>query len=127
MTVDRTPESRDFTREELIEKFEELRPEIAKLMRQFGAHEPDWEPLERVLCGDFMFMGYCQGVRMYKHRFTRQYLHLDEEGRAYRWDGVRNRYDQIPVEEAIADAFANAEELMGWLRDRNSEALGGGR
>jgi hypothetical protein len=86
-------------------------------MLQFGAHEPDWAPLEKVLLGDFMFMGYCQGVRMYKHHFTRRYLHLDSQGRAYRWISEDERYEQIPVEEGIAHTFQDAEELMCWLRE----------
>ena len=72
-------------------------------MRQFGAHEPDWEPLEKALppekCEGFMFMGYCDGKRMYKHYITRKYLHLDEEGKAYRWDGY-SRYFPQPLDDS---------------------------
>ena len=65
---------------------------------------PDWEPLEHFLLGDFMFMGYCQGRRMYKHYFTRRYLHLDTKGRPYWWVEDR-RYEPLGAEDAIAWAF----------------------
>ncbi len=68
-------------------------------MRQFGAHEPDWEPLKLVF-GGFMFMGYCDGIRMYKHHDTRNYLNLDEHGAAYRWPSSDEAmYDDIHHEE----------------------------
>lgn len=102
-------------RDELIGSLEALRPEFAKLLRQFGAHEPDWEPLESVLVHGFMFMGYCEGRRMYKHRLTRNYLHLDADGRAYRWE--QDHYQAIPVEEAIADAFEGLEDMAGSTDD----------
>ena len=101
----------NMSRGELIRRLEELRPEFVKMMRQFGAHEPNWEPLESVLMGDFMFMGYCDGKLMYKHALTRRYLHLDEAGRAYRWVGERRGYESIPLEGAIAHAFEDAEVL----------------
>ena len=63
--------------------------------------EHDWEPLERfadlatragqpVAADDFMWMGaagFVDGrtVHSYKHVDTRQYLHLDESGHAYRF------------------------------------------
>lgn len=111
----------DLSRDELIEKLEAMQPEFEKIMRQFGAHEPDWDPLKLVF-GSFMFMGYCDGIRMYQHRFTRRYLHLDEHGAAYRWLGGRERYEQIPLERAIAFAFEDAEALMGWLRPSEDSA-----
>jgi hypothetical protein len=106
-------------REELIARIEALRPEFEKVFLQFGAHEPDWEPLEQTLLGDFMFMGYTDGIRLYKHSFTRRYLNLDEKGRAYRYLGENRGYEQIPLEEGIAHAFEDAEELVGWVRDRS--------
>jgi hypothetical protein len=55
--------------------------------------EPDWEPLERAvaddLWGEFMWMYRVRaeghGIKAYKHRETRRYLHLDHGGRAWRW------------------------------------------
>ncbi len=105
----------EMSRDELIEKLEALQPEFEKIMRQFGAHEPDWEPL-KIVFGPLMFMGYSDGIRMYKHKYTRRYLNLDAEGAAYRWLGEKKGYVRIPLEEGIADAFADAEALMGWLR-----------
>lgn len=99
-------------RDELIRRLEELRPEFAKIMRQFGAHEPDWEPLERFLCGDFMFMGYSQGIRMYKHSLTRHYLHLDTEGNAYEYLESKDQYRKIAPERAIARAFEDLDSCL---------------
>ena len=101
----------NISRGELIRRLEELRPEFSKIMRQLGAHDPNWEPLEGVLMGDFMFMGYYDGKLMYKHAWTRRYLHLDEARRAYRWLGESRGYESIPLEEAIAHAFEDAEAL----------------
>lgn len=96
-------------REELLRQIQELQPEIAKLMRSYGAHEPDWGPLENVLpyeeCGGFMFMGYVGEVRMYKHGLTRRYLNLDPEGNAYGYIATTNNYIKIPLELAIDEVF----------------------
>jgi hypothetical protein len=64
--------------------------------------EPVWAPLlglARVYVDEFMWMGEIEldnGVRLqlYKHYWTRRYLHLDAEGNAwfYREDG---RYEQL--------------------------------
>lgn len=110
----------EMSRDEMIEKLEALKPEFAKLMRQFGAHEPDWEPLKLVF-GGFMFMGYCDGIRMYKHHDTRNYLNLDEHGAAYRWLGEKIGYVQVPIEDAIADAFEGGEMCMGAYRRSRAE------
>jgi hypothetical protein len=101
-------------RETLVAKLEELRPEFAKLMRQFGAHEPDFGPLMRLLMDDFMFMGYSSGVRMYKHKLTRRYLNIDEQGRTYRWDDPRNAYIPQTVASALAHTFAELEKFWGY-------------
>lgn len=107
-------------REELIRKLEALRPEMAKIMLQFGAHEPNWMPLERLLMWDFMFMGYDEGKRMYKHQFTRRYLHIDAAGRTYRWTEQRG-FERIPAEEAIAHVFEDLEALIGHYRQDSEE------
>ena len=112
----------EMNRDELIERLEELQPEFEKVMRQFGAHEPDWEPLKLVF-GPFMFMGYSDGIRMYKHQYTRRYLQLDEHGAAYQWLGKKKGYKQIPLERAIMFAFEDAEELMRWLRPSEQEQV----
>jgi hypothetical protein len=54
-------------------------------------HDPVWEPLltlVRVYVDEFMWMFEAQledGTRLhaYKHRETRRYLHLSEDGRAF--------------------------------------------
>lgn len=74
--------------------------------------EPNWEPLERhvpeEIWGNFMWMYRIrpegQGIEAYKHRDTRRYLHLDHNGRAWRWhpDGTWTR---ISVTQALAETF----------------------
>lgn len=78
----------------------------------------DWVPLERfaevatsaghpVAADDFMWMGAAmfedgRVVHSYKHIDTRRYLHLDEQGHAYRYramaDGGRYQLLAAPVE-----------------------------
>lgn len=122
------PEEMD--RGELISRIEELRPEIEKVFLQFGAHEPDWEPL-KIVFGPFMFMGCSDGIRMYKHKYTRRYLNLDEQGRAYRYLGLKDRYERIPIESGIAHAFEDAEQCFYWpdhdeSADEGSDPIWGG-
>lgn len=112
----------EMDREELVRRTEALRPDIEEIFLQFGAHEPDWKPLEDTLLGDFMFMGYSDGIRMYKHQLTRRYLNLDADGRAYRYLGERRGYEQIPLEDGIAHAFEDAESLVSWLRPGSGSA-----
>jgi hypothetical protein len=107
---------RKMNRDELIKAWEELAPEIEKLGRQFGIHEPDWAPL-KIVFGPFMFMGYFGGIRMYKHKYTRRYLNLDEQGRAYRYLAHEERYERIPLEDGIALAFDEAETCFYFDRD----------
>lgn len=75
-----------------------------------------WEPLEnflagRSLLGDFMFM-HCSAVcgetiYSYKHRNTRRYLNLDNQGNCYTHGGVsENKYRQITPQEALAHVFS---------------------
>ncbi|MGH2786435.1 MAG: hypothetical protein ACRDJV_00820 [Actinomycetota bacterium] len=92
-------------------KLEELRPEIAKLMLQFGAHEPDFGPLASLLLDDFMFMGYRNGLRLYKHKLTRRYLNIDEKGRTYRWVDRQNKYVRVRVPDALTHVFEDIEDL----------------
>lgn len=70
-------------------------------------HEtPDWAPLLRLAAGhidDFMWMLEVEcddGTRLhaYKHQWTRRYLHLDSDGRAFIY-GRDSRYREVgPVE-----------------------------
>lgn len=102
-------------REELIRRLEDLGPEMAKLLMQQGAHDPDWKPLEKVLpfkqCAGFMFMGYAGRVRMYKHGFTRRYLNVDPEGNTYAYISEANDYVKIPKSWAIKEVFAGLAEM----------------
>jgi hypothetical protein len=74
-----------------------------------GPDEAWWEPLEAVLpfekCHGFMYMYNDGKIHHYKHFETRNYLHLDEKGTAYRFLGERLGYERIPLEKAIALAF----------------------
>ncbi len=105
-------------REELIRKLDGVSKDFQKVLRSQGAHEPDWEPLERVLpiawCGGFMFMGYFDHIRLYKHGLTRRYLNVDPQGNTYRFDG-RNSYQRITLDEALDSVFDGLEE-MGYER-----------
>jgi len=64
--------------------------------------EPEWEPLLNFApdhVGDFMWMyavGFTDGTRLqaYKHYWTRNYLHLDDEGRAFIFVG-KERYEEV--------------------------------
>ena len=63
---------------------------------------PEWEPLLNLvpdLVGDFMWMGTVQLVdgtrlQMYKHYWTRSYLHLSDDGRAFVFV-PKTRYEEV--------------------------------
>lgn len=107
-------------REELIEKIEELRPEIERMMLEAGADEPDWGPLEMALpmewCDGFMYMGCYDGIHEYKHGLTRRTLALDVEGRGFLLDAEVGRRYEIPLDAAIDRVFEHIEE-MGYTRE----------
>jgi hypothetical protein len=55
-----------------------------------------------------MFMGRVNGVYLYKHRVTRRYLNLSEDGRALlRVDG--EQFEEIGFAEALALVEGPAE------------------
>jgi hypothetical protein len=64
--------------------------------------EPEWEPLLNFApdhVGDFMWMFavvLTDGTRLqaYKHYWTRDYLHLDNEGRTFIYAG-NERYEEV--------------------------------
>jgi hypothetical protein len=64
--------------------------------------DPEWEPLLNFAAdhvGDFMWMFAVEltdGTRLqaYKHYWTRDYLHLDNEGRAFIYAG-KERYEEV--------------------------------
>jgi hypothetical protein len=104
---------------ELVSKLQGLNEEWTKILRQHGAHEPDWGPLEKVLpmkwCGGFMFMGYVGKIRLYKHGLTRHYLNADPDGNTYLYDSEFDEYFRVPRKRAIKTVFAGLEE-MGYKR-----------
>lgn len=70
--------------------------------RTLSAGEPEWEPLLNFAAdhvGDFMWMFtvvLTDGTRLqaYKHYWTRDYLHLDNEGRTFIYAG-KDRYEEV--------------------------------
>lgn len=65
-----------------------------------------WKPLEDLLgprrCVGFMFMGrLSNGLNQYKHGISRQYLYLDDHGRAFVRD-ENSAFHEIGTIEAIA-------------------------
>lgn len=70
--------------------------------RALRVNEPEWEPLLNFASdhvGDFMWMyavKLTDGTRLqaYKHCWTRDYLHLDDEGRAFIYAG-KDRYEEV--------------------------------
>lgn len=66
--------------------------------------DPNWAPLEAVLPAceleNFMYMGCAGQIELYKHRLTRRYLNISQDGRRfYRYcDG---RYVEISRFDAL--------------------------
>jgi len=89
--------------------------------------EPDWGPLENVLssdelCAHFMWMGDIELedgtiVNEYKHRWTRQYLHLADDGRAFIYVGDE-RYQEADLTLAIGAVFLGWEGCEPTLEER---------
>jgi hypothetical protein len=70
-------------------------------------NEPNWAPLEMVLsrgeCGDYMYMGRVGEIELYKHRLTRRYLNINQDGRRfYRYCG--ETYVEILRSDALDHA-----------------------
>lgn len=83
--------------------------------------DPEWQPLldavgERLTCG-FMWMAAIElpvgTLHAYKHRETRCYLHLTEDGRAFEWTGCE-RYVETRLDWAIERALCSWWLLDGW-------------
>lgn len=70
--------------------------------RSLRVNEPEWEPLLNFApdhVGDFMWMYAIEltdrtRLQAYKHYWTRDYLHLDDEGRAFIYAG-KERYEEV--------------------------------
>jgi hypothetical protein len=63
-----------------------------------GSDEPDWQPLIDLLLEDFMWMFEVEltdGTRLhaYKHWWTRRYIHLAPDGRAFVYQGSESGED----------------------------------
>jgi hypothetical protein len=75
--------------------------------------EPEWEPLERLigmrLSDWFMWMGEVELedgtlVQMYKHQWTRRYIHLSEDHRAF-WYRSPDGYEEAPLNDVVGCSF----------------------
>jgi hypothetical protein len=96
-----------------------------------ATEEPDWGPLERLLpmglCGPFMWMGEVEledgrRLRIYKHSFSRRYLHLDEESGPYRYVEP-DRYVRLRHYDAVELVFTPTW-LLYEARDGDDDLLG---
>jgi hypothetical protein len=100
--------------EEFTRKLEDAAGEMSRIIKEAGADRPDWGPLEKVLprrqCAGFMFMGLSDGIRLYKHGFTRHYLNVDPEGNTYWYDDRLDSYFRVAKELAIYYVFEGLEE-----------------
>lgn len=79
--------------------------------------KPNWKPLEGRVgpkrCVGFMYMGYANGVNLYKHGMARMYLNLDDRGECYVLNG--NRYERAEFEVElgrIEQALAVIDETL---------------
>src|SRR5215467_7850542 len=82
--------------------------------------EPVWDPLLELigerLTGYFMWMGAIQladgrRVHAYKHRTTRRYIHLGEDGSAFEYT-QRSTYRPLEHWDAVSEAFEGWEDLL---------------
>ena len=91
-----------------------------------ASQEPDWDPLHDAVpiehCNGFMWMYRVvwmdEVVEVYKHGITRQSIHLDHSGRAYlyRYRLGRDRFEELPVDDAVDGVFRDIEK-MGYSRE----------
>lgn len=79
---------------------------------------PNWQPLEALigpaLLGQFMHMGTERqsdgtAIELYKHGMTRRYLNVSADLRT--WVYLAGQYVLRPLGGALAEAFAQCEEL----------------
>ena len=88
--------------------------------RSIRVERPEWQPLIDLigleLVDWFMWMFALElsdgsRVHAYKHRATRRYFHLAEDGRAFAYT-PRDRYREIELAEAVGEAFCGWEDVM---------------
>jgi hypothetical protein len=67
--------------------------------------EPNWFPLEMVLsdseCWEYMYMGRVGEIELYKHRFTRRYLNISQNGCKF-YRNVDGTYVEISRSDALS-------------------------
>jgi hypothetical protein len=82
---------------------------------------PNWQPLLDLLgeelTGDFMWMFEVELdngtlLQAYKHWYTRGYIHLAADGRAFVYES-RRRYRRAPVADVLAAVFVAEPGLNG--------------
>ena len=88
----------------------------------FSYDAPVWEPLLRAvgerLTGTFMCMYWVRlddgtVLHAYKHIFTRRYIYLSDDGRAFSWTACE-RYALTRLDWAIEEALCYWWLLAGW-------------
>lgn len=85
-------------------------------------HQPDWEPLKRILAqvfgtaasdasSAFWFVGFVKGpelvgeLRLYEHSVTHRQLVLDRKGGAWQWDEITGAYSRVEDETALIEVL----------------------
>ncbi len=95
--------------------------------------EPNWEPLLEFApdhIGDFMWMFEAEledGARLqaYKHRWTRRYLHLTDELRAYVYGEEDNIYFEVYADELLTLVLPkDGVGIPGYTAEGNGEGDG---
>ena len=95
--------------------------------------QPNWKPLEEKIgkrrCAGFMFMGRVNGINLFKHGITRQWLCLDDNGNCHIRQGNGFKQADFEIELAkIETALGEAGETFETVYDetyigRKYEAL----
>lgn len=98
----------------------------ARVMRY---DDPVWQPLLELTSDhidDFMWMGALQldggpEIQAYKHRWTRRYIHLAPDGRAYAYEytgsfgsGGPSWYREVDPDEQLDRVLPTHRELAEW-------------
>jgi hypothetical protein len=69
--------------------------------------ESNWTPLVNLVgereASNYMLMGDCEGLMLYKHCDSRRYLNIDSTtGQTFKFDPATRGYLPIPKDEALA-------------------------
>jgi hypothetical protein len=88
----------------------------AKAMTSVKSPASNWTPLVKLvgehLATSFMFMGEAEGIFLYKHAQTRQYLNVDKFGQTYSYNGNCRGYNLIGGQSAVFHAFDLNSSLL---------------